>query len=68
MLFLVKLFVIAVALSAALFFWALPGVSTGQTPPWLALLGTMFATAVPVVIVHYIWLFLVDRRRKQASE
>jgi hypothetical protein len=67
-LFFIKLTVIAVAFSSSFLFWAEPGLSAGKTPPWLALLGVATATAVPVVLVHYAWLFLAGIKQKSRQK
>ena len=64
MLFIIKLILIAVILSTSVFLWALPGLSAGQIPPWQALLGVMAITALPVMIVHYLWIFFVNKKPK----
>ena len=57
-----KMFLIAVLLPASFFYWARPGLNSGELSAIAAFLGTAAATAVPVILLHFAWLYVARKK------
>ena len=62
-----KMALIAVLLPGMFFFWARPGLISGELSPVAEFAGVFFATALPVIALHWAWFFIVRRRALRSS-
>ncbi len=63
----IKMALVAILLSTTFFFWARPGLLSGELSAFAAFGGVAFATGAPVIALHFAWHYVARRRANRSK-
>ena len=63
----IKMALVAILLSSTFFFWARPGLVSGELSALQAFGGVALATAAPVIALHFAWHYVARKRASRSK-